>query len=265
MGKSLLICTSPANTGMKNVNPPIDNGCHRPVLATRRRFFTAPIRYIVNGISTFNLSTETLLQIAGDIKPNPGPENNQGKFRPINFPEKGLRIGQWNVNCLTDTKFEQIKLLLLSANSVDVLFLIETFLKPTSPDCIYEIPGYCLFRKDRHGSKHSGRIIAYSSQNLDVKRAEELEEDDLEIIWLNVNPFNSKRTLLCGAMYRPPSTNAATDTRLELNIESAYLKNKEIHILGDFNIDYLKQPICNNHQLPKALKSMQLVQVVKSV
>ena len=108
-------------------------------------------------------------------------------------------------------------------------------------------------------------IMAYSSQNLDVKRAEELEEDDLEIMWLNVNPFNSKRTLLCGVLYRPPSTNAATDTRLELNIESAYLKSKEIHILGDFNIDYLKQPICNNHQLPKTLKSMQLVQVVKSV
>ena len=122
---------------------------------------------------------------------------------------------QWNVNRLTDTKFEQIKLLLSSTNLVDVLFLIETFLKPNSPGCIYEINGYCLFRKDRHGSIHGGGIIAYASQNLDVKRVEELEEDDLEIMWLNVNPFNSKRSLLCGALYRPPSTNAATDTRLE--------------------------------------------------
>ena len=62
----LLICTSSANTGITNVNPAIDNGSNRPIFATRRRFFTAPIRYTVNGISTFNLSTEALLQIAGD-------------------------------------------------------------------------------------------------------------------------------------------------------------------------------------------------------
>ena len=76
----LLICTSSANTGIKNVNPAIDNGSNRPTFGKRRRFFTAPIRYTVNG---------TL---------------------------------------------------------VNVLFLIETFLKLDSPDCIYEIPGYCLLR-----------------------------------------------------------------------------------------------------------------------
>ena len=170
-------------------------------------------------------------------------------------------------NRRTDTKFEQIKLLLSSTNSVDVLFLIETFLnfKPNLPDCIYEIPGYCFFRKDRHGCKHGGGIIAYASQNLDVKRVEELEEDDLEIMWLNVILFTSTRSSLCGALYRPTSTNASTDRRLEWNIESAYLKNKKIHILGDFNIDYLKHPIYSNHQLSKALNSMHLVQVVKSV
>lgn len=121
-----------------------------------------------------------------------------------------------------------------------------------------------MFQKDRHGSKHGGRIIAYASQNVDVNWTEELE-DDLKIMWLNVYLFNSKRSLLCGALYCPPSTNAVTDTQLESNIESAYLKNNEIHILGDFNIDYLMQPIYNNHQLLKVLKSMQLVQVVKSV
>ena len=81
-----------------------------------------------------------------------------------------------------------------------------------------------MFRKDRHGSKHGGGIIAYASQNLDVKGAEELEEGYLEIMWLNANPFNSKRSLLCGALYRSSSTNTATDTRLELNIYLSILK-----------------------------------------
>ena len=138
----------------------------------------------------------------------------------------------------------------------DVLFLLETFLKPNTPDCIYNVAGFTLFCKDRCGDKGGGGIIAFVSEKLKVKRTDELEDDDLEIMWLHINPFNSSRPILCEGLYRPPSSNIIVDERIEKNIESAYLKNKEIHIMGDFNIDYLKTVVFNHHPLSKALKSM---------
>lgn len=240
------------------------NSLKRPTAPQRRRFFATAIKYTVNGISTFNLQAEASLLIAGDINPNPGPEVNT--HEQIDLPKQGLRICQWNIYRLSDTKFEQIKLLLTSSTQqIDVLFLLETFLKPKTLDCIYEIPGYTLFRKDRPGTKQGGGIIAFVSQKVKVKRNEELGEDNIEIMWLNINPFNSKRSILCGALYRPPSSNADIDLQLEKNIESAYLKNTEIHIMGDFNIDYLKTTTYNKHSLSKALKCMHLEQLVKTV
>ncbi len=42
---------------------------------------------------------------------------------------KGLRIGHWNINRLTDVKSEQISLILTTYKNIDILFLIETFFK----------------------------------------------------------------------------------------------------------------------------------------
>ena len=76
---------------------------------------------------------------------NPGPSDNKkdkiNELCPwISLPGNGLKLGQWNVNNLTD--------------EIDVLFLIETFLKPNNPDCVLQIPGYTFFREDRQGLKN---------------------------------------------------------------------------------------------------------------
>ena len=59
----------------------------------------------------------------------------------------------------------------------------------------------------------------------------------------NLKPFGYKfihinRPIIIGAVYRTPSTTAATDARLELNMKAAYLRNQEMHVLGDFNINF---------------------------
>lgn len=57
--------------------------------------------------------------------------DNVGSYFKLPLPSKGIRFGQWNISYLTDSKFEQIKLLLTSNSShVDVFFITETFLKP---------------------------------------------------------------------------------------------------------------------------------------
>ena len=44
---------------------------------------------------------------------------------------------------------------------IDVLFLLETFLKSKTPDTLLEIAGYTLYRKDRCGVKKGGGILVY--------------------------------------------------------------------------------------------------------
>ena len=115
-----------------------------------------------------------------------------------------------NINRLTDSKFQQIRHFLTSSHSeIDVLFLIETFLKPKVPDSVFEIPVYVMY-----GVKQGGGILAYVNFKLKENRRIDLEEKEIETLWL-VFPFNSKRPLLVGALYRPPSSNVDIDSRIE--------------------------------------------------
>ena len=73
-------------------------------------------------------------------------------------------------------------------------------------------------------SKHSGGGIAiYSNEELNITRRTDLEDSDLEIIWMQVFPFKSKRSILIAGLYRPPAVNVDYDKKLGNNIENAYL------------------------------------------
>ena len=76
--------------------------------------------------------------------------------------------------------------------------------------------------------------------------------------------YKSNRPILVGAVYRPPATTADTDARSELNIEAAYLRNQEMHVLGDFNLN-LFDPVYKTHRLVKAFRSLNLIQLVNQV
>ena len=67
---------------------------------------------------------------------------------------------------------------------------------------------------------------------------------------------------LIGAFYRPPSTSKEIDSMIELNIETAYLRNCETILVGDINVDYLDQNLYSKHRLAKSLKSMNMTQHV---
>ena len=58
------------------------------------------------------------ISLCGDVQPNPGPlqslENNLNAH--FNLKPRGLRIGQWNVNHLNDSKLEEIKLALIGVD-----------------------------------------------------------------------------------------------------------------------------------------------------
>ena len=148
---------------------------------------------------------------------------------------KGLRIGHWNVNRLSSEKFDQIKLFLIGKSGraqVDILFVTRTLLKPDIRDVLYAVPGFSIYQRDRT-SRCGGGVLVFVNDQLKLKCQNDLENLDLEVIWLDVFPIKSKRSLLISAIYRPPWYSLADDIRLEKNIEQAYLLSKEPILLGD--------------------------------
>ena len=197
------------------------------------------------------LIAQLLLLCAGDVSLNPGPS--------------GLKFCHWNVQRLTDSKLEELKLFVTNLHSdVDALIITETFCQPKIPDSYYSIPGFNLHRKDRVG-KSGGGIMAWIRNSLEHKRRMDLESDIVEALWLEVFPYKSKRSLLTAGVYRPPSNNAEQDKMLGINIENAYLLNKEMILLGDFNVNVLSYIDFKKHHLVKILHSLNLTQVVNSI
>ena len=91
--------------------------------APKRKFSIARVKYTVNGDSSYNLQLTTQeLLLAGDVELNPGDSSDswEANLKEIKMPDKGLRIGQWNINRLTDAKFEQISLILTTYKNIDI-------------------------------------------------------------------------------------------------------------------------------------------------
>ncbi len=104
----------------------------------------------------------------------------------------------------------------------------------------------------------------YVNNELNIKRRIDLEESDLEVLWLQGCPFKSKRNILMAAIYRPPNVKCEVDKKLAENIERVHVLNCETFLIGDFNIDWLN---CSHkkHNLVKALKDSKFTQLVTSV
>ena len=66
-----------------------------------------------------------------------------------------------------------------------------------------ELPGYTLYRRDRPRQKEGGGIIAYVNNNIKRVRVVELDDAEVESLWLNINAHRSKRPILVGE--KPPS------------------------------------------------------------
>ena len=123
--------------------------------------------------------------------------------------------------------------------SFDILAFTETWLdNSTSTSDIafanYQIP----FRKDRPTDRHGG-VIVYVKDTLSARRRPDLEINDLECIWLELNV--KRKSILFGVFYRPPNSTAAILSGIEDSIALAIDTGiKDIVVTGDFNFDYLK-------------------------
>ena len=198
----------------------------------------------------------TYIILSGDMSTNPGPFDLRatGKVR-------GISICHWNIQHLTESKFEEISISLRSrphtTNKIDVLFLTETFCTSKITDSFYKIQGYELYRKGRVG-RSGGGILAFINEQLCVNFRTDLTTNITEVLWLEIFPFKSKQSLLIAGVYRPSSSTRSDDINLGKNVECRYLKNKETIILGDFNINSLFSNKFCKHNLIKTMKNLHV-------
>ena len=145
---------------------------------------------------------------------------------------KGLHICHLNIHYLYP-KLDEIKILLHNQPNLDIFCICETFLHSEFSDEEIKINGFKTVRKDRP-SNGDGLIIYLKSHLTYIRR------DDLETIWLEAKINKQKSFLICYC-YRPPSSTVDCISTMENSIERAFLDNKEVIVLGDFNFNLLQE------------------------
>ena len=174
------------------------------------------------------------------------------------FKKKGLHVMHLNVHYLYP-KLDDLKLLINEQSNMDIICLCETFLTKQIADEELMLDNYQLFRKDRN--LHGGGLVIYVKNNLICKPRDDLQVNGIEALLLEVKHEHQKPFLLVYT-YRPPSSNQNWTLEIENILEQVYTENKEILLLGDFNINLLETITYAQNwlQIMDAINLMQLVQ-----
>ena len=118
-------------------------------------------------------------------------------------------------------KMESLQLL-VEAEDLDVICVVETWLSAEILDAEISIQGYQCYRHDRN--RHGGGIVVYVRDCLSATSI--VDNIELELLTLSLTVKNRKTTI--GTFYRPPNSSSelmdALYTCLE-NLDVTYLTN----------------------------------------
>ena len=189
----------------------------------------------------------SLLLLCGDIEPNPGPTTNN-HLSIIHLNVCSLRN---KIPSLTAEISDDCDILCLTETRVDSDFTNEELRLPC-------LTGQ-MFRRDL--TRTSGGICIQLSAQIVAKRLFELEQPNLELIWLKVTTNNTSFTL--GVGYRNPALPVEYWSNLDENISRVVdsYGSQNIVLVGDFNEDLLNN---SKHHLKDIIDSYNLKQIIDS-
>ena len=163
------------------------------------------------------------------------------KLNVENFPnERGMKISHVNIRSLKN-KIIDVQQFLME-NPYDIFSLSETWLKEDSNmNEIDSIPEYQFEGKPRK-TKIGGGVGCYINNKVKYIRRNDLETDNLEIMWLEIIRNNSS-SYFVGTLYRKPSTADISSffNSLEENIDKVTSVSNNVILMGDFNCNMLTE------------------------
>lgn len=138
----------------------------------------------------------------------------------------------------------------LNNDNIDILLIVETFLKPTHT---FILDNYTLHRNDRLRQAHGGVAIAIRN-SISHKLISALNTHIIENIAIEL-PINNVPTVICVAYCPKSSTHFASDLQLLTSTSSQYM------LFGDFNAKHVTWN-CNVNNNPAILCSLCSNQIV---
>ena len=144
-----------------------------------------------------------------------------------------------------------------------VISINETWLDHTISDGEVHIEGYSLLRRDK--VRHKGGVLVYIDKSVEFVEMKELQNGDIESLWVKIKPHKSKAFLFCSC-YRPP--NAENEKTFLEGFQNMLMSvregQEEIIIGGDFNFDWKKRNICKPvKRFGNLMSESSLTQVIK--
>lgn len=241
------------------------------------REFECGVKYpsVSNSAHTHSLSSMifyimvviAILLVLGGIEVNPGPEYDDSGLHvsldESSFTSKICDMFSSSVSFMhlnIQSIVPKLEMIAAEYENFDILSFSETWLNDSHTYDTIKLLNYQKpFRRDRGGEKMGGGVIVYVKENLSVVRRPDLEDDELEGIWLQLK-LNGKK-ILYASFYIPPNSSNEVWSKLENSLEKATDDNSIDYILvtGDFNNNQLDP---TKTKIKSLLSEFSLLQVI---
>ena len=160
-------------------------------------------------------------------------------IQSINYDLPGLKFVHINCRSL----FKKLDEIISYFKNCEIICCSETWLRPELSNSLVYFPDKILFRLDRkitNRKTRGGGVCIYVSKKyvsfVKVNDALTISTDDFEALSIDITK-PGLRHMTVTSIYRPPSgKNKSCQDFLKDHFTDS---NRELWILGDFNIDYL--------------------------
>lgn len=148
-----------------------------------------------------------------------------------------------NARSLNKNYDELVSLLSCLKHTFSVIGISETWLKSTSDINLFQIPGYSFVHVCR-SDKLGGGVGLYVKDGLDSKFRSDLSgaRPGYESIFVELSGSNRKTVV--GCVYRAPNSDSTSFCEnFELQLQSLSRVNKDVYIMGDYNLNLLNYDV----------------------
>ena len=182
----------------------------------------------------------------------------------FNFKKKGLHIAILNIQHILP-KMDELKYHLSNQNTCNILGIVETYLTQNIEDKDLIIDSFNFERRDRQQRKGGG-VLVYIKSNIPYQRRFDLENNEIESIWIEIK-YPACKPFLLNFVYRPPDSKLTWIEAFENQFDKIDHLDLEVHILGDFNINFLSSNSVtkyNNKRWDHTISKYGLAQMINS-